>query len=61
MTDDPAEEVEHTRRGAAFHRALARFHRWVKETVPQALDGPELPDGTGEELRRRVEDAAEKV
>jgi ATP-dependent helicase/nuclease subunit B len=57
---DPTEEVEHTRRGAAFHRALARFHRWVKETVPQTLDGPALPAGMTDDLIRRVGDAAEE-
>src|SRR5205085_12406942 len=48
--DDPAEEVEHTRRGAAFHRALARFHTWVRDTVPQTLAGPELSEGVTEQL-----------
>jgi ATP-dependent helicase/DNAse subunit B len=60
VLEDPAEGVEHTRRGAAFHRALARFHRWVNETIPQTLAGPELPGGVTEELLRRVEFAVEE-
>jgi ATP-dependent helicase/DNAse subunit B len=60
VLEDPTEGVEHTRRGAAFHRALARFHRWVNETIPQTLAGPELPEGVTEELLRRVEFAVEE-
>ena len=60
VLDDPTEGVEHTRRGAAFHRALARFHRWVNETIPQTLAGPDLPAGVTEELLRRVEFAVEE-
>src|SRR5262249_39493606 len=60
VLEDPAEEVEHTRRGAAFHRALARFHRWVNETVPQTLADPELPEGVSEQLLQRVEHAVEE-
>ncbi len=55
--DDPAEEVEHTRRGAAVHRALARFHSWVRDTVPQTLAGAELPDAVTDELLRHIERA----
>src|SRR5205807_2097123 len=29
--EDPKEEIEVTRRGQAFHRALARLHRGLKE------------------------------
>src|SRR5437899_430555 len=29
--EDPREEIEVTRRGQAFHRALARLHRALKE------------------------------
>src|SRR5262249_62150668 len=29
--EDPREEIEVTRRGQAFHRALARLHRRLKE------------------------------
>src|SRR5205807_4364667 len=60
VLEDPGEEVEHTRRGAAFHRALARLHRWLRETVPQTLDGPDLPDGVNDHLLRRIEDAVEE-
>ncbi|MBX9628766.1 MAG: exodeoxyribonuclease V subunit gamma [Gemmataceae bacterium] len=56
--DDPAEEVEHTRRGAAFHRALARLHRWVKE-MPSAPDG-DVPEAVTHDLIRRIEEAVEE-
>ncbi|MCI0702471.1 MAG: PD-(D/E)XK nuclease family protein [Planctomycetia bacterium] len=52
--EDPAEEVEHTRRGAAFHRALARFHKWVNENVPQTLASAELPEAMTDELQRHI-------
>jgi ATP-dependent helicase/DNAse subunit B len=54
--EDPAEDVEHTRRGSAFHRALARFHRWIRDTLPQPPDPTNLPD----DLPRRVQEAAEE-
>ena len=57
--DDPAEEVEHTRRGAAFHRALARLHKWVQE-LPALLDGAEVPEAVTEDLLRRIEEAVEE-
>ncbi|MDB5312447.1 MAG: hypothetical protein JWO38_6649 [Gemmataceae bacterium] len=60
VLDDPTGEVEHTRRGAAFHRALARFHRRVQETVPQTLDAAALPDGVAAELVKRVDEAVEE-
>jgi RecB family exonuclease/superfamily I DNA/RNA helicase len=60
VLEDPTDEVEHTRRGAAVHRALARFHTWMRDTVPQTLTGPELPEGVTEQLLQRVEEAAEE-
>ena len=42
--EDPSEEVEYTRRGSAFHRALARFHERVKASVGEALDRIDRPD-----------------
>jgi RecB family exonuclease len=60
VLEDPTEEVEHTRRGAAFHRALARLHKWVKEMVPRALDAAELPNEVGDELLRRIDEAVEE-
>jgi ATP-dependent helicase/DNAse subunit B len=56
--EDPVEQVEHTRRGAAFHRALARFHRWIKDTLP--LDSGELPEGVSEHLLKQIGDATEE-
>ncbi len=58
--EDPAEEVEHTRRGSAFHRALARLHRWINETVPHALAGADVPEAVGDELLKRIEHAVEE-
>jgi RecB family exonuclease len=43
--DDPGDEVEHTRRGAAVHRALARFH---------------APGAAGGDLPKHVLDAVEE-
>ena len=56
--EDPAERVEHTRRGAAFHRALARFHRWVQEHI--TLGSGELPEGVSEHLLKQIGGATEE-
>ena len=58
--EDPAEEVEHTRRGAAFHRALARFHSRLSEVLPDALAAAELPDGVTGELVSQIGAAVEE-
>lgn len=33
--EEPGEDVEHTRRGAAYHRALSRLHRRLREADPE--------------------------
>ena len=60
LLEDPADGVEHTRRGAAFHRALARFHRWIKENVQHTLNDPDLPEGVGDSLLKQIADAVEE-
>ena len=55
--EDPSEEVEYTRRGSAFHRALARFHERVKASVGEALDRIDRPDSVTDELVREIERA----
>jgi len=55
--EDPSEEVEYTRRGSAFHRALARFHTRVNEVLPEALTSAELPRSVTEELVQQLEAA----
>ena len=50
--EGPREEVEHTQRGAAIHRALARLHQQLRDAGTH-LPGPEV-DG---HLVRRLEEA----
>ena len=38
--EEPGEEVEQTRRGAAYHRALARLHRKLREQDPEMTRAP---------------------
>jgi ATP-dependent helicase/DNAse subunit B len=47
--EEPGEEVEHTRRGAAFHRALARLHRQWRQDQP-TLPLQALPEKLDQEL-----------
>jgi ATP-dependent helicase/nuclease subunit B len=58
--EDPAEEVEHTRRGAAVHRALSRLHNQLKDEKSHAP-----PEGLGDrfivELNTAVEEYAGRV
>jgi ATP-dependent helicase/DNAse subunit B len=50
--EDPREEIEVTRRGQAFHRAMSRLHRRLKEA------GVHRPaDGLDEEVRRQLSEA----
>jgi ATP-dependent helicase/nuclease subunit B len=53
--EDPSEEVEYSRRGSAFHRALARFHQRAKAGDP--FVGSDLPNTLTEELVRQIEQA----
>jgi RecB family exonuclease len=52
--DEPSEEVEHTRRGAACHRALARLHRKLGECKPD-LTTATLPDTLGADLMSEID------
>ncbi len=55
--EDPSEEIEVTRRGQAFHRALARLHRKLKEA---GLHHP-ADEVTGRATREMAEAVAEDV
>ena len=58
--EDPREEVEKTRRGAAFHRALARFHQQQSQVNLLALNDHELPEGITDELIAEIDRAVEE-
>jgi ATP-dependent helicase/DNAse subunit B len=51
--DEPSDEVEQTRRGAAYHRALARLHRDLDAELVQTT----LPERIDEELLARLDEA----
>jgi ATP-dependent helicase/DNAse subunit B len=54
--DEPGEEVEHTRRGAAYHRALSRLHRKLRESQPN-LTQSALPEEIGPRLLAEIDTA----
>jgi RecB family exonuclease len=54
--DEPGEEVEHTRRGAAYHRALARLHARLAEAGP-GLTRAALPEDIGPALVAEIDRA----
>jgi ATP-dependent helicase/nuclease subunit B len=54
--DEPGEEVEHTRRGAAYHRALSRLHTKLREADPK-MTRAELPEHVGPELLAEIDRA----
>ena len=62
--DEPGEEVEHTRRGAAYHRALSRLHQklgaadrdMTRSTLPESI-GPDLLV----EIDRAVQEYADRA
>jgi RecB family exonuclease len=56
--DEPGEEVEHTRRGAAYHRALARLHRKLGRN-PE-LTRAALPESIGSELLVEIDAAVQE-
>jgi ATP-dependent helicase/DNAse subunit B len=56
--DEPGEEVEHTRRGAAYHRALARLHRRLGNN-PE-LTRSVLPESIGSELLVEIDAAVQE-
>src|SRR5205807_310418 len=58
--EDPAEEVEHTRRGAAVHRALARLHARLKADDVHA-PAADVDGRLTAELRAVVEEYAARV
>jgi ATP-dependent helicase/DNAse subunit B len=53
--EDPREEIEQTRRGSAFHRALARLHRQLDAAGIQ-----QPAPAVSEHLRQQLEDAVEE-
>ena len=57
--DEPGEEVEQTRRGAAYHRALARLHRKLREIDPE-MTRARLPEHVGPELRAQIDLAVQE-
>jgi ATP-dependent helicase/nuclease subunit B len=57
--EEPGEEVEHTRRGAAYHRALSRLHLKLSAADPQMTRTP-LPDRIGTELRNEIDVAVQE-
>ena len=54
--DEPGEEVEHTRRGAAYHRALSRLHAKLREADPD-MTKARLPEHVGPELLAEIDRA----
>jgi ATP-dependent helicase/nuclease subunit B len=54
--DEPGEEVEHTRRGAAYHRALARLHGKLAKADPE-LTRAVLPEDIGPALLAEIDQA----
>jgi ATP-dependent helicase/DNAse subunit B len=58
--DEPSEEIESTRRGQAFHRALSRLHQQLKAAdihqPTEAVDGPVL-----ERLKEAVEECVARA
>ncbi len=66
--DDPREEIEVTRRGQAFHRALARLHSRLRAEGIHAPDAgvaerslSELKDAIDEDIRRAPSPAAQEL
>jgi RecB family exonuclease len=57
--EDPREEVEHTRRGAAFHRALARLHAKLRDQQVHEPT-PEVDEQLFAELDAAVEEYARR-
>ena len=58
LLDEPGVEIEHTRRGAAVHRAFARFHKRDRTTA--LLEQTQLPDRLTAELEQTVLAAVEE-
>ncbi len=58
--EEPSEEIEHTRRGAAFHRALARFHKQVLAEQSHYLLQGQVPPSTTDALQAEMDRAIEE-
>ena len=58
--DEPVEEVEATRCGSAFHRALARFHRELRDSnkLPETMDN--LDEGVSAKLAEDLDVAIDE-
>lgn len=57
--DEPGEEVEHTRRGAAYHRALSRLHQKLRAADPE-MTRAVLPDQITADLRSEIDIAVQE-
>ncbi len=53
--EEPSEEIEVTRRGQAYHRAMARLHRKLKAS---GVHGP--TDAVAQDMTREMEEAVEE-
>lgn len=51
---EPSEEVEQTRRGSAYHRALSRLHKHLNSVDP-LMSQTKLPDVVGSRLREEID------
>jgi ATP-dependent helicase/DNAse subunit B len=58
--DEPGDEVEQTRRGAAVHRALARFHTRVRDHAADLLARADLPPDVDPHLEEHLLAAVEE-
>ncbi|HEX3147610.1 MAG TPA: PD-(D/E)XK nuclease family protein [Gemmataceae bacterium] len=56
---EPGEEVEHTRRGAAIHRALSRLHQRLRQDHRDIV-ATTLPEHVNEDLRLQVDAAIQE-
>lgn len=54
--DEPSEEVEQTRRGSAFHRALSRLHRSLRSDDPE-MTAASLPEHINDRLETEMNEA----
>lgn len=54
--EEPGEEIEHTRRGQAYHRALARLHQDLRQRDPE-MTLREVPESVTKELLGKMDAA----
>ncbi|WP_029629724.1 PD-(D/E)XK nuclease family protein [Zavarzinella formosa] len=57
--EEPGEEIEHTRRGSAYHRALSRLHRRLRETDPE-MTRKSVPEHVTDDLAADLTTAIEE-